>query len=358
MDNVRQSLQGCIVGDLRQPSVVSMTSLVDTLYDGARSNKRAASISQQVKVLEYYQKKPDDLVPHLTALKEKLLLVANMRVNVAGDISCLENPLAPWYAFGPATQTAAATITPIQTSASMLVGKAPGPVDFIPMKDDSGCIMGCGPAPTSFTADDCAAALVAAAAVGIMEGPLWTVLRGQGLVYAFSVDVLVDEGMTLLTLDRTSDPATAYLAAGKVVQSLMANSSWPTETDLQGAKAAAAFKIINSEDSLESACTSSAVNWASGRPQDFRKSLLSRLEAVDRTAVQKALASYIAPAVDPKRALAIAGGLPEAKFDELAAAFAQLLDAKPRRVSAVDMAALAALMEMMGDDEEEGAAAA
>ena len=102
----------------------------------------------------------------------------------------------------------------------------------------------------SFQHADTAAMLVAIEILTCIEGPLWNLIRGQGLAYSFSMYGDADEGLVYFSLSRSPCVIKAYNEARRLVQAFAGGECRISDTDLENGIASVLSSVVSRESTV------------------------------------------------------------------------------------------------------------
>ena len=241
---------------------------------------------------------PHLIVDQLKEINAALCSPSNFRVLVTADVRKLQRPVSSWEVLTQALDGDSKPLNPLESRISRLSqqGKEPGNVAFvIPISAvESSFALAISKGPSSFDNPSFPALMVATSYLNLVEGPLWTAVRGTGLAYGTSFYRHTDSGQVSLEVYRSPDPLKAFFATRDVVKGLVSGESAFHTFTLEGAISSIVLGFATAESTKASAAESSFVRQVMrGLPKNWNSLILERTRKVTaeelRTVMQRVL---------------------------------------------------------------------
>ena len=251
---------------------------------------------------------PDRMVKQLKELNALICKPSNFRIFITTDLEGLECPVSSWQALMEGleeSQSMGDALQPLGTRLSRLsaYGQDPGQVAYVvPMPPvDSSFVLAISKGPSSFDDPILPALMVATAYLNVVEGPLWTALRGTGLAYGSSFSRHVDSGQVSLDIYSSPNPLNAFFAARDAVTRLVTGDSSFETLTLDGAKSSIVLSFAHAEATKASAAESSFVRQViKGLPKEWPSLILERVRGVTVEEIRKAMKDILLPIFNAK----------------------------------------------------------
>ena len=249
------------------------------------------------------EKDPHTVINQLEAMNSALCTPSNFRILVSANLAKLQRPVSSWNIFTDGIE--AKPLRPLETRLSQLSeqGKYPGSVAYIvPMPPvDSSFVLAVSKGLSSYEDPAFPAFMVATSFLNIVEGPLWTALRGTGLAYGSSISSRTDAGQVLLSIDSAPDPLKAYFAAGDVVKDLVTGASAINTFTLEAAVSSIVLGFAYDEATQAAAAQSSFVRQVMrGLPKDWPDLILQKVREVTAVDLRDVLKDIVLPLFEAK----------------------------------------------------------
>ncbi|EPS43054.1 hypothetical protein H072_2916 [Dactylellina haptotyla CBS 200.50] len=259
--------------------------------------------------IELLETKPEEATAQITAFRDGLFTLDNMRVLVVADVEKLPKPVSSWDDF-VAGRSPGGKLKPIDSRLDRLsdVGKNPGNLMYVvPMPTlDSSFSVSVAKGPSSLADPRIPALLLAMAYLDAVEGPLWRAIRGTGLAYGTGFSRKADSGHMFFSVYRSPDAFKAFEMAKKIVGEYADGTTQFDEFDLDGAISGVVSGVVDIEATLASAATTSFVLQAiQGQSKDYYAEMLRKVRVVTPDEIRKAMKDILLPLFEPDTAVVI-----------------------------------------------------
>ncbi|KAL1588263.1 hypothetical protein WHR41_02773 [Cladosporium halotolerans] len=249
---------------------------------------------------------PEEVVAKFTALCASLHRPENFRIKVAANVETLPNPVSAWKSLTSTLDTDK-PLEPLDSRRACLsdVGKNPGSAAYIiPIPAiDSSFAMLVSNGPDTYSHPDLPALLVAQSYMDAVEGPMWVAVRGTGLAYGTYFSRSADTGKLTFRISRSPDAYKAYAAAKAQVEGYASGSLKLDKFALEGAISEIVLGMANEQPTMSAAAELSYVNQVvRGIEKDWSHRMLARVRDVSPEEIRGAMAKYMLPVFDPKKA--------------------------------------------------------
>ncbi|XP_011145031.2 uncharacterized protein C05D11.1 [Harpegnathos saltator] len=230
-------------------------------------------------------------------------MVLYMAVNVEKLTVQVPNVYAPWNMFFSDVGTSAKTKLSVTSDWSLM-----NSADDIAI---SGCITGLGciessflcqtcPCITDYHSPDLPALTVCLQYLTQVEGPMWRLIRGQGLSYGYSIYPKVNEGLLYLAFYRATNAVAAYKETKSIVETHLSGDKWD-KLLYESAKSSMIFEIIEQEKTIGDIVTYSLLSYFKNIPHDYHRQMVRRISAVTTEDMTRVATLYLKPLFDPKK---------------------------------------------------------
>ncbi|KAF3937642.1 hypothetical protein ABW19_dt0209549 [Dactylella cylindrospora] len=252
---------------------------------------------------------PDEAISKISAVRDSLFKLENMRLLVVADVEKLAKPVSAWEDFISAKPSTGG-LAPIDRRLDRLTpaGQDPGDLMYlVPMPTlDSSFGVFAARGPKSYDDGQLPALLLATAYLDAVEGPLWRAIRGTGLAYGTGFTRRIDSGHIYFSIYRSPDAYKAYDVAKKIVTDYANGTTQFNEFDLDGAVSTVVSTIVDVESTLSAAATTSFVlQVIHGQPKDYNTRLLHKVRQVKPEAIRQAMIDLLLPIFAPKTSIAV-----------------------------------------------------
>lgn len=290
----------------------NMASAVELMIGTAPSSAARASntLVKAVylkRVKQILAKDPQTIIDQLKDINAALCTPSNFRILVTANVEKLQRPVSPWRILveGLGGLGGNKPLMPLETRLSRLSqqGRQPGNVAYvIPIPAvESSFVLGVSKGPSSFDDPVLPALMVATSYLNVVEGPLWTAVRGTGLAYGTSFYRHIDSGQVSLEIYRSPDPLKAFFATRDVVRKLVTGDSPINTFTLEGAISSIVLGFAHAESTKASAAESSFVRQVMrGLPKDWPSLILERVRKVTVEELREAMAKVMLPIFEAK----------------------------------------------------------
>ncbi|XP_033325130.2 uncharacterized protein C05D11.1 [Megalopta genalis] len=173
----------------------------------------------------------------------------------------------------------------------------------------NGCVTGLGCIESSFLIQSCqcinnyqhidlAPLLVCLQYLIQLEGPMWKLIRGQGLSYAYNIYVNANEGLLYLSFYRSTNIVAAYKEAKSIVNTHITENKWE-KLLFESAKSSLIFQIIEKEQSVGDLVEHSLLSYFKKVPHNYSQQMVQRIFAVKIEDMGRIASQYLPPLFDP-----------------------------------------------------------
>merc|ERR1711994_575290 len=198
---------------------------------------------------------------------------SNMFVHMAGDLSSLESPSAPWFKLLPA-HVPRDLVKPTRDPEHQLTLAPPHHVAAGLGSCESAFLSRSSPSIKDFMDPDLPALLLAIQYLTQLEGPMWRQIRGAGLAYGYFIYPSVGKGQLFMSLYKATHPVKAFVEA----------------------------RLIEKEKSLGDAVQQSLLSTFKGTDQDYNRAFLSAVDNVTVTDLQRVAPVHLGRLFDTAQA--------------------------------------------------------
>ncbi|XP_076642310.1 uncharacterized protein C05D11.1 [Halictus rubicundus] len=172
-----------------------------------------------------------------------------------------------------------------------------------------GCITGLGCIESSFLLQSCqcinnyqhidlAPLRVCLQYLTQLEGPMWKLIRGQGLSYGYNIYVNANEGLLYLSFYRSTNVIVAYKEAKSIVNMHITENKWE-KLLFESAKSSLIFEIIEKEQSVGDLVQHSLLSHFKNVPHNYTQKMVQRISAVKIEDMGRMATKYLTPLFDP-----------------------------------------------------------
>ena len=286
---------------LRQNGGHLVSAIMSTLLFSKESNIRVANVIKQKRFLDELLKKlegfPDDVVQELEALKTLLLHPSGVAVYMAGDLSLLSAPLAPWSSLLTANMTADQR-GPGPRPDHLLTRPPPRHVVLALATTQTCHLEVTTPAITTATTPATLAALLLA--IHYVQPAMVARVRGAGLAYGLFLEVSSSTGQVTMKAVQAGQPFAAYMEAKAVVTAQASpNATWNPAL-LLTARNSLVFKLIQGEQTLSGAVVTSLTHFLTGTSRELALDLLAAIQNVTEGNMRSAIDQHVANLFSPE----------------------------------------------------------
>ncbi|XP_055703714.1 uncharacterized protein C05D11.1-like isoform X2 [Phlebotomus papatasi] len=318
--------------------------LLKALFYKRYSNVQLSSMLRQHKFLTGLLERLDTpegsvaVVEDLNRVRNIITRAENVAIHVAADWARLAEIVpdlnAPWAEIArpdDVLESRKLTVVPdwsLMDSESSLADGTVGTVVGL------GCVEGAfliqaAPAIKDFMDPDLPALLLFLQYLTQLEGPLWRQIRGQGLVYGYSMVPRPHEGLLYLTFYRTTNVMAAYKETKAIVErqiydhgSLDESQPRWEPTLLESARSSLIFELIDREKSLGDIVTQCLLSSFKNISIDYNRMIVDKIGKITEEDLSRVGQKYVESLFSPKAKIAIVCH-PDRSSD-IAAAFEQM----------------------------------
>ncbi|KAK6511363.1 hypothetical protein TWF481_000281 [Arthrobotrys musiformis] len=252
---------------------------------------------------------PEEALKKITAVRDSLFTLDNMRVLVVANVEKLPKPVSSWDDF-VAGKPSNLELKPIDSRLDRLtpIGRNPGGRMYVvPMPTlDSSFGVTVAKGPESLNDERLPALLLAISYLDAVEGPLWKAIRGTGLAYGTGFVRKVDSGHIYFSIYRSPDAFKAFEMAKKIVSDYADGTTPFDEFDLDGAISSVVSGIVDSESTLTAAATTSfTLQVIHRQSKTFNTELLRKVRKITPDEIRKAMTEVLLPLFHPETSIAV-----------------------------------------------------
>ncbi|TKA52656.1 hypothetical protein B0A53_04109 [Rhodotorula sp. CCFEE 5036] len=243
---------------------------------------------------------PKGLIEDLKQQRRLVTGQSAMRFSVRGSVNSLLHPVGAWVEHfpgrGPLKPKDLAKLTHVADKMTPCGKKPSGQGILYTIPSTQSTFMCAQARGVEYDHADCAALQVAAACLSATNSFLWNACRGPGLCYGASIDIDVHMVQMGLLIWNSPDVFAAWNAARQCIESLASCKTTIKETDLVAAKS---NLIFGHADALSTAAAAAHAAFISqvirGRPANYDRVAMQKLQSVTISDVLSAIRKYIVP---------------------------------------------------------------
>ncbi|KAK2579672.1 hypothetical protein KPH14_011595 [Odynerus spinipes] len=309
--------------------------LMKSLTYNKDSNYYASSLLRQQKFLTKMIERLNDesseqeVKAEIESVRKILTSTRNMVLYMAANVDKLaaevDNVYAPWNDFF--SDMDITEKKPLNVTTDWQLLSLPGEIS------SKGCVTGLGcidsafliqscPSINDFQSDDLASLLVCLQYLNQTEGPMWRLIRGQGLSYGYGIYPKPNEGLLYFSLYRSTNVVAAYKEAKNIAQAHLSKDKWETLL-FESAKSSLIFEIIQKEKTVCDVVQKSLLSYFMKVPHDYNNQMVRRISTVVIEDLTRVANRYIKPLFEPTESKTTVVCHPS-KAPEVAAAFNEL----------------------------------
>ncbi|XP_017886890.1 uncharacterized protein C05D11.1-like [Ceratina calcarata] len=276
------------------------------------SNVFTSSMLRQQKFLNNLLERLNDetgqkeVLSEIESVRELITSPKNVVLYVAANVDKLTaqvpNIYSAWNTHFSTFDTASKTKLEAIPDAALL-----NAMDEIPSK---GCVTGLGsiessylrqtcPCVNDYQSPDLAPLLVCLKYLTQLEGPMWRLIRGQGLSYGYDIYPKLSEGLLYLTFYKSTNIIAAYKEAKSIVEAHIFENKWE-KLLFDSAKSCLIFEIIEKEQSVGDLVLQSLLSYFKNVPHDYTQQMVQRISEVTIEDMGRIASQYLKPLFDPK----------------------------------------------------------
>lgn len=276
------------------------------------SNHYACNMLRQQKFLTNIlerlstEKGQKEVISELESVRKILTTSKNMVLYMVANVDKLTVQVpkiyTPWNTFFSELNKSAKTKLNVISDWALMKH-----AEEIPIK---GCITGlgciessflsqCCPCVNDYESPDLAPLLVCLQYLTQLEGPMWRLIRGQGLSYSYNIYPKPNEGLLYLTFYRSTNIIAAYKEAKSIVEYHVFENKWE-KLLFESAKSSLIFEIIEKEKSVRDVVSQSLLSYFKNVPHSYNQQMVRRISAVTIEDTGRIATQYLKSLFDPK----------------------------------------------------------
>ncbi|KAL2723884.1 uncharacterized protein V1478_008397 [Vespula squamosa] len=320
------------VAQIKRRGSKIVSDLLKGLTYNEDNNFYASSLLRQQKFLTKMIERLDDesseqeVIAEIESVRKVLTSTENMVLYIAVNVDKLsaevENVYTPWNDFFSDMDTTEKK--PLNVTSDWQLMNLSKDVSL------KGCVTGLGCIDSSFLVQSCqsindfqhedlAALFVCLQYLNQTEGPMWRLIRGQGLSYGYAIYPKINEGLLYFSLYKSANVVGAYKEARNIVQAHFAKDKWE-KLLFESAKSSLIFEIINKEKTIDDVVKQSLLFYFKKVPHDYNNQMVRRISSVTIEDLNRVAIRYVKPLFYPSETKTTIVCHPS-KTSEVAAAF-------------------------------------
>ncbi|XP_071875981.1 uncharacterized protein C05D11.1 [Bombus fervidus] len=290
-----------------------VNDLMQGLIYNKDSNPYISNMLRQQKFLNNVLERLNDetgqkeVISEIESVREVLTTPKNMVLYMATNVDKLTaqvpNVYSPWNTYFSTFDTSSKTKLEAIPDSALI--NSP---DEIPFK---GCVTGLGSIESSYLCQSCscindyhspdlAPLLVCIQYLTQLEGPMWRLIRGQGLSYGYYIHPKPNEGLLYLSFYKSTNIVAAYKEAKSIVEIHIFENKWERLL-FESAKSCLIFEIIGKEQSVGDVVQQSLLSYFKNVPHDYTQQMVQRVSEVTIEDMSRIASQYLKPLFDPKQ---------------------------------------------------------
>ncbi|XP_060831851.1 uncharacterized protein C05D11.1-like [Bombus pascuorum] len=290
-----------------------VNDLMQGLIYNKDSNPYISNMLRQQKFLNNVLERLNDetgqkeVISEIESVREVLTTPKNMVLYMATNVDKLTaqvpNVYSPWNTYFSTFSTSSKTKLEAIPDSALI--NSP---DEIPFK---GCVTGLGSIESSYLCQSCscindyhspdlAPLLVCIQYLTQLEGPMWRLIRGQGLSYGYYIYPKPNEGLLYLSFYKSTNIVAAYKEAKSIVEIHIFENKWERLL-FESAKSCLIFEIIGKEQSVGDVVQQSLLSYFKNVPHDYTQQMVQRVSEVTIEDMSRIASQYLKPLFDPKQ---------------------------------------------------------
>lgn len=298
-----------IPDEKRSGDSMLMASQLMIAYDRNSSTRARSTLAKALylrRMRKLLKDNPEDVISKFSTLCASLHRPENFRIQVAGNIETLPNPVSAWSTLTSSLDTTK-PLQPLDSRRNCLssIGQNTGSAAYIipiPAIDSSFALL-VSDGPDTYSHPDLPALLVAQSYMDAVEGPMWIAVRGTGLAYGTFFSRSADTGKLTFRISRSPDAYKAFNAAKAQVDGYASGSLALDKFALEGAISEIVLGMANEQPTMSAAAELSYVNQViRGISKDWSHEMLARVRDVTPGQIRAAMQKYMVPVFEPKSA--------------------------------------------------------
>lgn len=247
-----------------------------------------------------------EIVSEIESVRELLTIPKNMVLYMATNVDKLTaqvpNVYNPWNTY----------FSTFDTSSKIKLEAIPDSTlinspDEIPFR---GCVTGlgsiessylcqCCPCISDYQSPDLAPLLVCIKYLTQLEGPMWKLIRGQGLSYGYAIYPKPNDGLLYFSLYKSTNVIAAYKEAKSIVEIHIFENKWE-KLLFESAKSCLIFEIIEKEQNVGDLVEQSLLSYFKNVPHDYTQQMVQHVSEVTIEDMDRIASQYLKPLFDPK----------------------------------------------------------
>ncbi|XP_043257873.1 uncharacterized protein C05D11.1-like [Colletes gigas] len=300
------------VGQFKRKGNKIVSDLMKGLMYNEDSNQFSSSMLRQHKFLTNVldrlndEKRQKEILSEIEFVRKVLTMPKNMALYMATNVDKLtvqvQNVYNPWNTHF--SELATSDKNKLQAIPDSTFIK---PLDKVPIE---GCVTGLGCIESSFLCQNCqcindhqnpdlAHLLVCLQYLTQVEGPMWRLIRGQGLSYGYNIYPNVHEGLLYLSFYRSTNIVAAYKEAKSIVKNHISENKWE-KLLFESAKSSLIFEIIKKEQSIRDVIRQSWLSYFKNVSHNYTQQMVKRISEVTVEDMGRVASKYLTPLFDPK----------------------------------------------------------
>ncbi|XP_031827679.1 uncharacterized protein C05D11.1 [Nomia melanderi] len=300
------------VAQLKRKGHKVVGDLMKGLLYNKDSNQFTSSMLRQQKFLNNVldrlnnEKEQKEVISEIEVVRKALTTPKNMVLYMATNVDKLTHQIpdvhTSWKTHFSELDTSNKTKLEIISDSTFI-----NPLQEIPIK---GCVTGLGCIESSFLSQSCqcinsykhpdlAPLNVCLQYLTQFEGPMWKLIRGQGLSYGYNIYANANEGLLYLSFYRSTNIVAAYKEAKSIVNIHISENKWE-KLLFESAKSSLIFEIIKRVQSVGDLVQHSLVSYFKNVPHNYTQQMVQRISAVTIEDMGRIASKYLTPLFDPK----------------------------------------------------------
>ncbi|XP_076754478.1 uncharacterized protein C05D11.1 [Xylocopa sonorina] len=275
------------------------------------SNPYTSSMLRQQKFLNSVLERLNDetgqkeVISEIESVRKILTTPKNMVLYMATNVDKLTaqipNVYSSWNTHFPTFDTSNKIKLEAIPDATLI--NSPDEISF------KGCVTGLGCIESSYLCQSCpcindyhssdlAPLLVCLKYLTQLEGPMWRLIRGQGLSYGYNIYPKPNEGLLYLSFYKSTNIVAAYKEAKSIVEIHINENKWE-KLLFESAKSCLIFEIIETEQSVGDLVLQSLLSYFKNVPHDYTQQMVQRVSEVTIEDMGRIASQYLKPLFDP-----------------------------------------------------------
>ncbi|XP_054014823.1 uncharacterized protein C05D11.1-like isoform X1 [Hylaeus anthracinus] len=301
------------VAQFKRKGYKIVNDLMKGLIYNKDSNHFSTSMLRQQKFLTNVLDRLNDengqaeVLSEIESVRKVLTMPKNMTLYIATNVDKLttqiQNVYSPWNTH----------FSEFAKSDKIKLQVTPDSVYINPLKEIpiKGCVTGLGCIESSFLSQSCqcindykhpdlASLLVCLQYLTQLEGPMWRLIRGQGLSYGYNIYSNANEGLMYLSFYRSTNIVAAYKEAKSIVNLHISKNKWE-KLLFESAKSSLIFEMIEREQTVGDLVLQSLLCYFKNVPHNYTQQMVERISAVTIEDMARVASKYLTPLFDPKK---------------------------------------------------------